>query len=80
MASSFPEMESPDQLFYHGKISRVEAEQLLQALGVEGCYLVRTSSSTPGDYALSIFSQRQAQHFQIKSQGEVGVIPCFCQG
>ena len=64
-------MESPDQLFYHGKISRVEAEQLLSAAKMEGMYLVRTSSSTPGDYALSIYSQRMPQHFQIKSQGEV---------
>ena len=65
-------MESPDQLFYHGKISRVESEQILGSVGVEGSYLVRTSSSTPGDYALTLLSQRRPQHFQIKSMGEVG--------
>ena len=76
-------MESADQLFFHGKISRVEAEQILVQYAIEGAYLVRTSTSSPGDYVLSMLCQRKPQHFQIKNQGEVrrhwlnrGVMSC----
>ena len=63
-------METEDQPFFFGKISRVEADQLL-AGGPDGKYLIRVSTSAPGDNVLSVHSGGSCFHFQIKSQGEV---------
>lgn len=60
-----------DQQYFHGKISRVEAEGILSARLAEGLFLVRVSTSSPGDYVLSLVCSGQTLHFQIKSQGEV---------
>jgi len=39
--------------WYHGSISRIEAERLLRVQR-EGSYLVRTSESNRQDYSLSV--------------------------
>ncbi len=57
--------------FYHGKLSREEAEHVLNSNFREGVHLVRVSTSSPGDYVLSLCASRQTLHFQIKHQGEV---------
>ncbi len=44
--------------WYHGRISRVDAEKNLDAQGaVEGMYLVRDSLTMTGEYVLSLCSQ-----------------------
>ncbi len=44
--------------WYHGRISRVDAEKILDAQGAaEGMYLVRDSLTMTGEYVLSICSQ-----------------------
>lgn len=50
--------------WYHGKISRVEAENLLSKSG-EGHFLVRESSNYPGDYTLCVYSEGKVEHYHI---------------
>lgn len=46
------------ELWYHGRVSRADAEQLLEQRGnVEGSYLVRDSLTTTGEYVLSLCHQ-----------------------
>nr|XP_020478466.1 breast cancer anti-estrogen resistance protein 3-like isoform X1 [Monopterus albus] len=57
---------SPDDLrshpWYHGPTSREAAESLLEK---DGDFLVRDSSSAPGDYVLSCFWKNGPLHFKI---------------
>lgn len=48
--------------WYHGPLSRQEAEGLLHT---DGDFLIRDSLSSPGDYVLSCVSSRQVLHFKI---------------
>ena len=46
------------ELWYHGRVSRPSAEQLLEQRGnLEGSYLVRDSLTTTGEYVLSLCHQ-----------------------
>ncbi|XP_063815130.1 breast cancer anti-estrogen resistance protein 3 homolog [Pseudophryne corroboree] len=48
--------------WYHGPLSRQEAESLLQ---IDGDFLIRDSLSSAGDYVLSCKSSNQVLHFKI---------------
>ncbi|XP_038568829.1 breast cancer anti-estrogen resistance protein 3 homolog isoform X3 [Micropterus salmoides] len=48
--------------WYHGLLSREAAESLLEK---DGDFLVRDSSSAPGDYVLSCFWKKGPMHFKI---------------
>ncbi|XP_056403449.1 breast cancer anti-estrogen resistance protein 3 homolog [Hyla sarda] len=48
--------------WYHGPLSRQEAERLLKT---DGDFLIRDSLSSPGDYVLSCVSKMQVLHFKI---------------
>ncbi|KAG9463759.1 hypothetical protein GDO78_021157, partial [Eleutherodactylus coqui] len=48
--------------WYHGPLSRQEAEGLLQT---DGDFLIRDSLSSPGDYVLTCVSSGQILHFKI---------------
>ncbi|XP_018411936.1 PREDICTED: breast cancer anti-estrogen resistance protein 3-like [Nanorana parkeri] len=48
--------------WYHGPLSRQEAEGLLQK---DGDFLIRDSLSSPGDYVLSCVSSKMVLHFKI---------------
>jgi len=50
--------------WFHGKISRQEAEQLLQPRE-DGLFLVRESSNYPGDYTLCVCHQAKVEHYHI---------------
>eukprot|EP00045_Choanoeca_perplexa_P001154 m.18174 g.18174 ORF g.18174 m.18174 type:complete len:249 (-) comp10767_c0_seq1:779-1525(-) len=55
--------------WFHGKIKRVDAEQILLKAAVEGAYLFRESETAPGTFSLSVrvsnASGVQVQHFKI---------------
>ncbi|KAM4594472.1 breast cancer anti-estrogen resistance protein 3 homolog isoform 3-T3 [Fundulus diaphanus] len=48
--------------WYHGQLSREDAGSLLER---DGDFLVRDSTSAPGDYVLSCFWKNSPQHFKI---------------
>ncbi|XP_053612145.1 uncharacterized protein hwt isoform X2 [Plodia interpunctella] len=57
------------QGWYHGTLSRVEAEGLLRDAN-EGAFLVRNSESAKHDYSLSLKSTRGFMHMRICRGGE----------
>ncbi|GFT73185.1 tyrosine-protein kinase HTK16 [Nephila pilipes] len=57
--------------WFHGKITRDAAERILETNGnQEGLFLVRESSSSPGDYVLSLIHDSSPIHYQIRRHGE----------
>ncbi|XP_038070624.1 tyrosine-protein kinase HTK16-like [Patiria miniata] len=58
-------------LWFHGKITRETAVHILQDNGnTEGLFLVRESTSSPGDFVVSLIHDSQPQHFQIHCLGD----------
>ena len=51
--------------WFHGKISREEAESLLQPR-CDGLFLVRESTNFPGDYTLCVCYQHKVEHYRVK--------------
>ncbi|XP_026463781.1 tyrosine-protein kinase CSK-like [Ctenocephalides felis] len=51
--------------WFHGKISRERAEQLLQPRE-DGLFLVRESTNFPGDYTLCVCFQNKVEHYRVK--------------
>lgn len=64
-----PKLPLEQQSWYHGTISRVDAENLLR-VHREGSYLVRTSESNRRDYSLSVKSIRGFMHMKIVTSPE----------
>ena len=50
--------------WFHGKISREHAEALLRNC-VEGAYLIRESTTFPGDYTLCVAYTGIVEHYRI---------------
>lgn len=61
--SNYIQMRNYD--FYHGKVARVQAEQVLLGSGMDGAFLIRDSESSPDDFSLSIKFGDGIQHFKI---------------
>ncbi|XP_055373140.1 tyrosine-protein kinase Shark [Condylostylus longicornis] len=57
-------------LWFHGKISREKAEEILRSENRNGIFLVRESNTSSGDYVLSVFFQEKICHYQIRRHGE----------
>jgi c-src tyrosine kinase len=52
--------------WFHGKISREEAERLLRPSdSKDGLFLVRESTNFPGDYTLCVVFQQKVEHYRI---------------
>ncbi|XP_050421918.1 growth factor receptor-bound protein 2 [Adelges cooleyi] len=60
--SNYIEMKNHD--WYYGKITRADAEKLLDQQP-DGCFLVRISESSPGDFSLSVKCGDGVQHFKV---------------
>ncbi|XP_034994718.1 adapter molecule crk isoform X1 [Zootoca vivipara] len=66
MAGQF---DAEDQAsWYWGRLNRVEAVGLLQGQR-HGTFLVRDSSSIPGDFVLSVSESSRVSHYIVNSQG-----------
>ena len=53
-------------LWFHGRVTREDAEELLEPTRmVDGCWLLRDSTTKTGDYALSLCYKGQMYHYQI---------------
>nr|CAH7742179.1 unnamed protein product [Callosobruchus chinensis] len=60
-----------DISWYHGKLSREDAEDLLkQESEKNGLFLVRDSISSIGDYVLSVIHNKEINHYQIRRHVE----------
>ncbi|XP_065842334.1 tyrosine-protein phosphatase non-receptor type 11-like [Oscarella lobularis] len=60
--------EVTSERWYHGALSGKEAETLLLDRGVNGSFLVRASSSKPGDYVLSVRCDERVTHVIIRNK------------
>lgn len=47
-------MSSSEDVWFLGRVSRAYAEELLHTAGVNGSFVIRSSESVPGAYALTI--------------------------
>ncbi|XP_065197973.1 tyrosine-protein kinase ABL1-like isoform X2 [Sycon ciliatum] len=52
--------------WYHGRISRNEAEYLLKS-GINGSYLLRESESIPGQHSISLRYEGRVYHYRINN-------------
>ena len=57
--------------WYHGRITRAKAEDLLIQQPHDGAFLIRDSESTPapGDFSLSVKFENCVQHFKVLRDG-----------
>ncbi|OXB82618.1 UNVERIFIED_CONTAM: hypothetical protein H355_003913 [Colinus virginianus] len=53
------------KIWFHGKISKQEAYNLLMTVGQVSSFLVRPSDNTPGDYSLYFRTSENIQRFKI---------------
>ncbi|XP_005803569.2 ras GTPase-activating protein 1 [Xiphophorus maculatus] len=53
------------KVWYHGKITKTEAYNLLMSVGQVCSFLVRPSDNTPGDYSLFFRTSENIQRFKI---------------
>ena len=52
--------------WFHGKITRDEAERLLKPTeSKDGLFLVRESTNFPGDYTLCVCFQGKVEHYRV---------------
>lgn len=66
--------ELSKESWYHGRISRVDAEKILDSAGGgEGTFLVRDSLTITGEYVLSLCHQNKKFHYIISRQQEGSV-------
>lgn len=55
--------------WFHGKISRKQAEDLILCEQHNGAFLLRESESMPGDFSLSVKFKDKVQHFKVLRDG-----------
>ncbi|XP_014665595.1 PREDICTED: tyrosine-protein kinase CSK-like [Priapulus caudatus] len=60
-----------DMIWFHGKITRDRAEQVLHPR-VNGLFLVRESTNYPGDYTLCVVHEGKVEHYRILYKNNLG--------
>eukprot|EP00124_Ichthyophonus_hoferi_P002798 Ihof_evm1s208 gene=Ihof_evmTU1s208 len=55
--------------WYHGKVRRLEAENMLREESM-GAFMIRDSESKPGEYSLSVRDANMVKHYRIKANAE----------
>ena len=64
-------LDPSEEPWYHGRISRIEAEEFLHGKGmVDGLFLVRDSLATTGEFALTVANNGKPYHYRIARQGD----------
>lgn len=63
-------IKEEDIYWYHGKLSRDDAEKILKDAPENGAFLVRESNSSLGDYVLSVLQDDKVRHFQVRRHTE----------
>ena len=74
--SAIGSMMHANQSWFHGLISREEAERRLHACGfIQGMYLVRERQNPPGSFALGLCHDRSVVHYLFDSdpQGRLSI-------
>lgn len=76
-AATLPRGDKADSLlpmpWFHGKISRELAEELLQPR-TDGLYLIRESTNYPGDYTLCVVCNNAVDHYRIiTTKGKISI-------
>ncbi|XP_044741677.1 tyrosine-protein phosphatase corkscrew [Chrysoperla carnea] len=56
--------------WFHPNITGIEAEDLLMKRGVDGSFLARPSTSSPGDFTLSVRRKGEVTHIKIQNTGD----------
>lgn len=56
--------------WYHGNISRTEAQKILMNAGRAGSYIIRPSENSPGQYSLSVRHGEEVKHYKIKTMDD----------
>ncbi|XP_058830150.1 tyrosine-protein kinase Shark isoform X2 [Topomyia yanbarensis] len=56
--------------WFHGKVTRERAEEILRQEGGDGVFMVRESASSEGDFVLSVLFQEEVVHYQIRRHGD----------
>ena len=60
--------------WFHGKITREEAETLLKAqTAPDGTFLVRESTNFPGDYTLCVCYQKKVEHYRVIAKVSINI-------
>lgn len=72
MAGNFDSEERSS--WYWGRLSRQDAVSMLQGQR-HGVFLVRDSSTSPGDYVLSVSENSRVSHYIINSSGPRPPVP-----
>ncbi|XP_062304448.1 growth factor receptor-bound protein 2a [Osmerus eperlanus] len=55
--------------WFHGRITRAKAEEILSKQRFDGAFLIRDSESTAGDFSISVRSGNDVQHFKVLRDG-----------
>ncbi|XP_028411358.1 tyrosine-protein kinase CSK-like [Dendronephthya gigantea] len=56
--------------WFHGRIDRLQAENLLLKKPEDGLFLVRESTNYPGDFALCVCYLRKVEHYRVMYQDD----------
>ena len=65
--------------WFCGPIKRGEAERVLKIHKVRGMFMVRESTSKPGDYSLSLHDGQNVKHYHIRQLDEGGHFFITCR-